>query len=275
MTAESFTNELNGTIGFLPRTIKIVTTDTFAEVTAAGWLVATDWYAAAIANGFELNANDIFLIAYGSTSADAGMFTLGADNILIPSSLVDGIINASNSSATPSAADALAATMDSTVSVMTSGYVAGVNGVASMVGASGGAVNAVRGTVVATGTISSNAIVAAIAGILNVTGATINAGTVTGIYAEWGAAAGTATDLTKCHGFMFVNASANKLNSQIYLSGNATYLLEIPAGTTDYEAAAGTSAGSAGNATHCAAQEVIAIRHNGATKYIPVFTQNT
>lgn len=275
MTAESFTNELNGSVGFLPRTIRIVTTDSFATVTADGWLAATDWYAAAIANGFQLNANDIFLIAYGSDSADAGMFTLGANNILIPSSLVDGIINAANSSPTPGTVDALNASLSSTPTVMTSGYAVGVNGSVSMVGASGGSINAIRGTVVATGIISSTAIVAALSGVLNVTGATINAGTVTGIYAEWGAAAGTATDLTKCHGIMFVNTSANKLNSQIYLSGNATYLLEIPAGTTDYEAAAGTSAGSAGNATHCAAQEVIAIRHNGATKYIPVFTQNT
>jgi hypothetical protein len=39
--------------------------------------------------------------------------------------------------------------------------------------------------------------------------------------------------------------------------------------------AAGTSAGSAGDADNCAAQMVIKTSIGGATVYIPVFTQNT
>lgn len=39
--------------------------------------------------------------------------------------------------------------------------------------------------------------------------------------------------------------------------------------------AAGTSAGSAGKSDGCAAQQVLKCKINGATVYIPVFTQNT
>lgn len=45
--------------------------------------------------------------------------------------------------------------------------------------------------------------------------------------------------------------------------------------TVSLYVAAGTSAGSAGNSTHCAAQQVIKILVNGAAAYIPVFTQNS
>lgn len=275
MTAESYQNPLNGIMGDSPRMIKLVTTDSFATVTAAGWLVATPWYAAALANGFVLSASDVFFIAYGATSASSGMFTLGASNILVPSSAVGGVANAANSAAAAGTVTAFSGKVSSTVSVMTSGALTGLKGETDMVGASGGTAYGVLGTVVPTGTLSSTEIVAAVAGVLNLAGATINVGTVAGLYANWGVAAAVATDLTKCHGVMFENTSVNKLNSLVYLGGNATYLLELPVGTTDYEVAAGTGAGSAGNATHCAAQEVLAFRHNGATKYIAVFTQNT
>lgn len=64
----------------------------------------------------------------------------------------------------------------------------------------------------------------------------------------------------------FTNSNTKKVPILMNLDGVDTSTLYI---------AAGTSAGSAGDAAHCAAQKVIQIRVNGAAAYIPVFTQNS
>jgi hypothetical protein len=64
----------------------------------------------------------------------------------------------------------------------------------------------------------------------------------------------------------FTNSNTTKVPILFNLDGVDTSTLYI---------AAGTSAGSAGDAAKCAAQQVVTIRVNGATCYIPVFTQNT
>lgn len=58
-------------------------------------------------------------------------------------------------------------------------------------------------------------------------------------------------------------------------SANAAYFLQLDTTSTTFYANAGTSSGSAGNSTHCAAQKVIAMQVDGVTVYIPIFTQNT
>lgn len=64
----------------------------------------------------------------------------------------------------------------------------------------------------------------------------------------------------------FTNSNTKKVPILFNLDGVDTTTLYI---------AAGTSAGSAGDADNCAAQKVIQIRVNGAAAYIPIFTQNS
>ena len=64
----------------------------------------------------------------------------------------------------------------------------------------------------------------------------------------------------------FTNSNTKKVPVLFNLDGVDTNTLYV---------AAGTSAGSAGDASHCAAQKVIKILVNGAAAYIPVFTQNS
>lgn len=64
----------------------------------------------------------------------------------------------------------------------------------------------------------------------------------------------------------FTNSNTKKVPILMNLDGVDTDTLYI---------AAGTSAGSAGDADNCAAQQVIQIRVNGNAAYIPVFTQNS
>jgi len=64
----------------------------------------------------------------------------------------------------------------------------------------------------------------------------------------------------------FTNSNTKKVPILWNLDGVDTSTLYI---------AAGTSAGSAGDADNCAAQQVLQIRVNGAAGYIPVFTQNS
>jgi hypothetical protein len=64
----------------------------------------------------------------------------------------------------------------------------------------------------------------------------------------------------------FTNSNTKKVPVFMNLDGVDTSTLYI---------AAGTSAGSAGKSDGCAAQKVLTVLVNGATCYIPVFTQNT
>lgn len=64
----------------------------------------------------------------------------------------------------------------------------------------------------------------------------------------------------------FTNSNTKKVPIFANLDGVDTSTLYV---------AAGTGSGSAGNSTHCAAQQVLRINVNGAAAYIPVFTQNS
>lgn len=78
--------------------------------------------------------------------------------------------------------------------------------------------------------------------------------------------AGTATIPATLAYLRFTNSNTGKVPILFNLDGVDTTTLYV---------AAGTASGSAGNSTHCAAQKVISVLINGASCYIPVFTQNT
>jgi hypothetical protein len=186
-------------------------------------------------------------------------------------------ISASSSSATPGTIRALVGSMTETAAVMTSGNVVGVRGVVNNVGASGGFVYGAQGKIISTGTLSGSSWNAAVFGQFDISAATVNAGQTACIWGDYGTSSGTITSATGMRGIAMTNTTAAVLNAQDYRYGNATYLLELAGagGTLNYYATAGTSAGSAGDAAHCAAQKVIVVEINGVAAYIPVFTQNT
>lgn len=193
----------------------------------------------------------------------------------------DGISNLTNSittaSATPGTIRALVGANAGTNAVMTSGNLVGVRGSVTLVGASGGFLYGTQGKIIASGTLSGSSWTAGVFGQLDISAATVNAGQTACLWGDYGTTSGTISDATGMRGVAMTNTTAAVLNAQDYRYGNATYLLELAGagGTLNYYAAAGTSGGSAGDATHCAAQKVIAIEVNGVAAYIPVFTQNS
>lgn len=76
----------------------------------------------------------------------------------------------------------------------------------------------------------------------------------------------TATIASSLSYIRFTNSNSGKVPTLFNLDG---------VDTTNLYIAAGTSAGSAGKSDGCAAQKVVKILVNGATCYIPVFTQNS
>lgn len=224
--------------------------------------------------GAAVNGN---LPKFSGTTGDIADSGIAATSVIVSSNASGQTISASSASATPGTIRALVGSFTESATTMTSGNVVGVRGVVNCVGASGGFIYGVQGKIISTGTLSGSLWAPAVFGQLDVSAATINGAQVAAIWGDWGATGATATDLSGCRGIVFTNTTANVLNAQDYRYGNATYLLELAGagGTLNYYAAAGTSAGSAGDATHCAAQQVIKIEINGVAAYIPVFTQNT
>lgn len=188
-----------------------------------------------------------------------------------------GLNTVANASATPGTVRSLTGAIASSAVTMTSGNLVGVRGSVTCVGASGGFLYGAQGKVIASGTLSGSSWSAGVFGQLDISAATVNAGQMAAIWGDYGTSSGTMTDVTGLRGVAMTNTTAAVLNAQDYRYGNATYLLELAGagGTLNYYAAAGTSAGSAGDAAHCAAQQVIKIEINGVAAYIPVFTQNT
>lgn len=209
------------------------------------------------------------------TVQDSGIV---AANVILNSVAAGQTIAASTSSATPaSPIRAIQGSMTESAAVMSSGNVVGVRGVVNCVGASGGFIYGTQGKIIATGTLSGSNWAPAIFGQLDVSAATINGGQVAALWGDWGTTGAIATDMTGTSGIKFTNTTANKLNEQINTYGDATFYLNIRGnpGPLSYYLAAGTSAGSAGDAAHCAAQQVLKIVVQGATVYIPIFTQNS
>ena len=270
-----------------PRRIKIISTDNLATVTAAGYLNAltkegvyfynTDivdmWYGA-VGNQFGVIASPGTYAEFLVSIAGNGVITLSLQeaNLIGPA-----VALASTSSATPGTIRALTGSLTETATTMTSGNIVGVRGVVNYVGASGGFIYGVQGKIIPTGTLSGSSWNAAVFGQLDISAATVNAGQTAAIWGDYGTSSGTISSASGMRGIAMTNTTAAVLNAQDYRYGNATYLMELAGagGTLNYYLAAGTSAGSAGDAAHCAAQQVMKIEINGTAAYIPVFTQNT
>ena len=245
------------------------------------------WYSATPSRGYSrltTSANS------GNTVTTINTASFGqASTLTIPdvgASTADFIMSArsggqtaasSTASATPGTIRALRGAMTGSNTTMTSGNLVGVRGEVNVVGASGGFLYGAQGKVIATGTLSGSSWTAGVFGQLDISAATINAGQTAAIWGDYGTSSGTLTSVTGMRGVAMTNTTAAVLNAQDYRYGNATYLMELAGagGTLNYYANAGTSAGSAGDSTHCAAQKVFAVEINGVANYIPVFTQNT
>lgn len=312
MGIKQVTTNITGLTGIEPHIIYVTTDDSLDTVTTAGYLNsaralgytfdASDLAALTYVEG-GVDVSQFFRLSFSGTTitliplnsdvtlptvsddlvsfsdADGGIEDSGiAKSTVILNSVAAGqTIVGTTSSATPGTIRALRGQMTGSATVMTSGNLVGVRGEVDCVGASGGFLYGAQGKVIPTGTLSGSVWVAGIFGQFDVSAATINAGQCAAIWGDWGTTGATATDLTGCRGFAFTNTTANVLNAQDYRYGNATYLLELAGagGTLNYYASAGTASGSAGNSTHCAAQQVIKVEINGSAAYIPVFTQNT
>ncbi len=310
--------DVPGQVGNAPRRCTMISTDSLATVTTAGYL--ND----ASAGGNTLYPTDVLATIYDySSDTNSGTYaefvpSFGTDgvitlslnvnygNVLLPvvsgnvpkfngttgqiedsgiamtSVILNSVaagqtVSATTASATPGTIRSLTGAMTSSNTTMTSGNVVGLRGSVTGVGASGGFWYGVQGKIIASGTLSGSIWAAAVFGQFDISAATVNAGQTAAIWGDYGTSSGTMTDTSGMRGIAMTNTTAAVLNAQDYRYGNATYLLELAGagGTLNYYAAAGTSAGSAGDATHCAAQQVIAIEINGVAAYIPVFTQNT
>jgi len=161
-----------------------------------------------------------------------------------------------------------------------SGNVVGVRGLCTLSGvisAGGAFLYGVQGKLIVTGTMN-HADSRLCAGIsqLDGTGGTFTAGQLSGHWIDvvgFTGAGGGQFNLLR----MTATTPGCKPNALLYAHSNGTYVLDLsaPGGTTDWYAAAGVSAGSAGAATHCAAQGVMKIVIGGVPWFIPVFNQNT
>jgi hypothetical protein len=144
--------------------------------------------------------------------------------------------------ATPGDVRSLEVGISNVIPVMTSGDLHGLQGDCTVDGASGGTAVACVGAYTATGTLSSTHIGAGVNGSVDVSGGAINGATLYGIYGSMIGTAPTQTSMVNTHGIGFTNNTAAVLNSQVYLSGNATYALEIANATAFVATPAGASA---------------------------------
>lgn len=267
------------------RRVKIISSDNLSTVIGAGYLNPTSL------QGYTIQNTDIIDMWYGATGDANSILSPGTYAEFLPS-ISNGIITlalqaasqagpevvtTATSSATPGTIRSITGKMTESATTMTSGNLVGVRGEVDAVGASGGFLYGAQGKVIPTGTLSGSSWTAGVFGQLDISAATINAGQTAVLWGDYGATSGTISDASGMRGVSMTNTTAAVLNAQDYRYGNATYLLELAGagGTLNYYLDAGTSAGSAGDAAHCAAQKVIRIEVNGVAVYIPAFTQNT
>ena len=279
MAVLSFVANTTGQVGIDPRIVKIISDDVYATVTAQNYLAK---YAS------ELDDKDIIALNYndGNGGTISQFFTLSitGNNItllpgqLTPSSTAGQTIETETSSATPGTLRALRGLTTGTASVQTSGNLVGVRGEVDMVGASGGFFYGTQGKVIPTGTLSGSAWIAGVFGQFDLSGATLTAAQTATLWGDYGTTA-TAGTYSGARGIAMTNTTAAILNSQMYLYGGATNLLELVdnnalVGAT-YFVNAGTSAGSAGDTTKCNASKALKITVNGTNYWLPLFASNS
>lgn len=274
MPIQNIQTTQSGLIGVLPSIAYIQTTDTEAQVLAAGYLNQS------VQSG--LAAFTLPCMACVSTVASAGAQPVAGwyDVTYTPNSGVPqggnwslvsdvhaapALFTATTSSATPGTERAITGQMIDTATVVTSGNLVGVRGEVDMVGASGGFFYGCQGKVIPTGTLSGSSWTAGLFGQLDWHAATINAGQVACVWADMGATSGTATNVTGLRMFAGTNTTAATANSMIYLYGKSTNLFELTGSSSTYISSGGSGAPSG-------TVSKIAITIDGVTNYIVAST---
>lgn len=289
-----------GYAAFSPRVERIVTSDTLAMVTTAGWL--NDF----ISEGAQISPVDKLLIAHdqGTSSAATdffnmtianGVYTLYlttagavlptvAGNIAVfyntagvVTENIAALNNVANSSATPGTVRSVWGEITSSATTQTSGNLVGVRGSVSMVSASGGFLYGTQGKVIPTGTLSGSVWVAGLFGQLDISAATINAGQCAPIWGDYGSTSHTLTDQTGLYGIAMTNTTAAVLQGQVYLYGGAQNLMLLNTNSglsgVTYFKTAGSSSGSWGNTP--TVSKVLKISVDGTAYYIGLCPQNS
>lgn len=211
-------------------------------------------------------------VTYRCTSANTWLSTQNA------------VISAAMSPSTANAGTvrAIIGSISPTNSSITAGTLAGIRGVATLPTgktiAGGVFLIGNQGKLFVNGTMNhADSRLAAMMAQLDTTGATLTTGQISALWVDHGAGV-TGAGGGQFNMIRITNTvSGSKPNAVIYSHGNATYLLDLsaPGGTMDWQAAAGTSAGSAGESGKCEAPKVLIINVGGTPWYIPAFTQNT
>lgn len=287
------TSSTMSTQSTLPGLIYILTDDTYAEVTATGYLTN----AKSLGNSFSNNQMALVyttdegplwlkvVITYSGASVLNTVVSLvqisSPGDVVLPTiagalavfSDTAGTINESiastnsvtTSSATPGTIRSIKGLMIGTNATMTTGNLVGVRGEVDCVGASGGFLYGVQGKIIPTGTLSGSSWTAGVFGQLDISAATINAGQTAAVWGDMGATSGTLTNVAGMRMFAGTNTTAAVLNAMDYRYGKATSLLELAgvAGTYITSGGAGTLSGTINK---------IAITIEGVVYYIPCAT---
>jgi hypothetical protein len=278
----SIYTDTTGQVNVNPRRVKVISTDALSKVTSAGYLQNE------VTSVFPTYPTDIFDIIYSYVQAtNSGTyaeflpsFSNGILTLVLQTATLQGpvLVTDTLASATPGTVRALIGSITNST-LMTSGNIVGVRGVATYVGASGGFIYGTQGKVICTGALTSSEWSAGLFGQLDVSAATINGGQISAIWADWGATGATATSMTGARLYAGTNTTANILNAQMYLYGPATNFLELDDNSGAYGAtyfvAAGTSSGSAGDTSKCNASKVLKITMNGTNYWLPLFASNS
>ena len=237
---------------------------TLTQVTTAGYLSNSP----TVANNPPQPGDFVFVIFNGGQ----GIFSVSISNNVISltawaistSSLAGQTVSVTTASATPGTIRSLRGLAKETASVMTSGNLVGLRGEVDYVGASGGFLYCVQGKLIPTGTVSGSSWNAGLFGQLDISAATVNAGQMAPIWADYGASSGTLTDVTGLRMFAGTNTTAATLNSMIYLYGKTSNLLELDANGSTYI--------STGGATASGTIKKIAILIEGVQYYLQAAT---
>ena len=254
-----------GEVGVQPGSVKMLTTDNLATITAVGYLNG----AANQLQGIDIAPSDVIECLY-SFNASTGAGTYAVLTVSISHGVItlvsSEVIAASTSSATPGTLRALVGNMSGTAAVMTSGNLVGVRGEVDAVGASGGYLYGVQGKVIPTGTLSGSSWSAGVFGQFDLSNATINAGQIAALWGDMGASGGTFTNVTGARGIALTNTiSTLTLFAMDYRYGKASNLFELDGSSSTYIASGGAG-GLSGTI------KKIAISIDGVQYYIPAAT---
>lgn len=210
--------------------------------------------------------------------------TSGAASFTTGTFTGDVLVSETQSSTTPAAERLLDSEFTLSGATITpgagSGSLAGIRG-NLIIGVSSTAENGfyygVQGKLTISGTMNApTGWLTGLLGQLDLSTATLTAGNLSTIWGDAGAT-GPAVSATHFDLLRLTNSTATTGNSHLFTFGKAAYWAQIDDNNhgSGFYAAAGTSAGSAGDAAHAAAQQVLKVYINGAAAYIPVFTQNS